>query len=52
MTNKKNGRSVAVTIADRQPRVRGEKDYRRDTRRGARASFSGLTKVVVNLAWE
>jgi transposase len=51
VTNKKNGRSVAVTITDRGPFVRGR--IIDVTPAAARElGFSGLTQVVVNLAWE
>jgi rare lipoprotein A len=51
VTNKKNGRSVAVTITDRGPFVRGR--IIDVTPAAARdLGFSGLTQVVVNLAWE
>jgi len=51
VTNKKNGRSVAVTITDRGPFVR---DRIIDVTPAAarELGFSGLTQVVVNLAWE
>ena len=49
--NKKNGSSVAVTITDRGPFVRGR--IIDVTPAAARElGFSGLTQVVVNLAWE
>jgi rare lipoprotein A len=47
VTNKRNGRSVAVTITDRGPFVRG-----RIAAAARELGFSGLTQVVVNLAWE
>ena len=51
LVTNKNGRSVAVTITDRGPFVR---DRIIDVTPAAarELGFSGLTQVVVNLAWE